>query len=80
MCNALNLLLSNITNTLYKAFAHFDFDIWLLTITLSKGIAISIGSTASIPYAKEYGVAYVELRIDVLYLHRENGSLSGQSL
>jgi len=51
----------------------------LSTITLIKGIAISIGSTSSVPYTKEYGVAPLEVQIDVLYLLRANRSLLAAS-
>ena len=52
------------TDSLYWAFAHSDYGIWIFIITL-EDIVISIESTASILYSKEYIVAPVKARIEV---------------
>ncbi|MGI4568751.1 hypothetical protein ACR2XG_28705, partial [Klebsiella pneumoniae] len=44
------------------------------------GIRISMGRTASTPYAKEKGVTPIEHRIEVQYAYKVRGNLSAQSL
>ena len=47
---------------------------------LKEGISTSNGSTASIPYTKENGVALVDVRTEVRYPCSVKGSISCQSL
>jgi len=67
-------------NSSYRTFAHFNSGILLFTIALSEGITILIGSIASIPCTRDYGVAIMEIQIDALCPHKATGSSSGKSL